>query len=136
MNDDNKEQFSENKILLVISHPDDECMFFGPTLLSLQNRKNQIHVLCLSIGNESGLGELRKKELERSCITLGIEVGNVYVIDHPLLQDGLNNNWDPSLISDIINDYVTTHRIDTIITFDEKGVSSHPNHIAAFKGAR
>ncbi|CAI2165747.1 3086_t:CDS:2 [Funneliformis geosporum] len=88
-------------------------MFFGPTLLSLQNRKNQIHVLCLSIGNESGLGELRKKELERSCFTLGIDVGNVNIIDHPLLQDGLNNNWDPSLISDKINDYVTTHRIDT-----------------------
>ncbi|GET03860.1 N-acetylglucosaminyl-phosphatidylinositol de-N-acetylase [Rhizophagus clarus] len=106
-----KIQLNERKILLIISHPDDECMFFGPTLLFLQDQNTQIHLLCLSIGNESGL-------------------------DHPSLQDGPKNNWNPILISDIINDYVTKHKIDIIITFDEKGVSSHPNHIAAFNGAK
>jgi N-acetylglucosaminylphosphatidylinositol deacetylase len=49
-NDNIKIQLNERKILLIISHPDDECMFFGPTLLFLQNQKNQIHLLCLSIG--------------------------------------------------------------------------------------
>lgn len=44
--------FKESKILLVTAHPDDECMFFGPTLtnLSAKRLKNEIHVLCLSKG--------------------------------------------------------------------------------------
>ncbi|RIA83887.1 Carbohydrate Esterase Family 14 protein [Glomus cerebriforme] len=135
-NNKNKVQLNERKILLIISHPDDECMFFGPTLLFLQNRKNQIHVLCLSIGNESGLGEIRKNELKSSCKILGIDTENVNIIDHSLLQDGPKINWSHSLISSIISDYVTKHKIEIIITFDEKGVSSHPNHIATFNGAR
>ncbi|RGB34500.1 putative deacetylase LmbE-like domain-containing protein [Rhizophagus diaphanus] len=136
MINNNEVQLNERKILLIISHPDDECMFFGPTLLFLRNRKNQVHLLCLSIGNESGLGEIRRNELESSCITLGIDIENINIIDHPSLQDGPKNNWDPTLISNIINDHVTKHKIDIIITFDEKGVSSHPNHIAALNGAR
>ncbi|GBB94463.1 hypothetical protein RclHR1_02360021 [Rhizophagus clarus] len=111
-------------------------MFFGPTLLFLQDQNTQIHLLCLSIGNESGLGEIRRNELKSSCMILGIDIENINIIDHPSLQDGPKNNWNPILISDIINDYVTKHKIDIIITFDEKGVSSHPNHIAAFNGAK
>jgi hypothetical protein len=30
------------------------------------------------------------------------------------LQDGPKNNWNPTLISDIINDYVTKHKIDIV----------------------
>jgi N-acetylglucosaminylphosphatidylinositol deacetylase len=37
---------------LLTAHPDDECMFFGPTLTYLQtfSPKTRIHVLCLSTG--------------------------------------------------------------------------------------
>lgn len=35
------------------------------------------------IGNESGLGEIRRNELESSCITLGIDIENINIIDHP-----------------------------------------------------
>lgn len=39
------------RILLVTAHPDDECMFFGPTLIALKRRKNcRIFVLCMSRG--------------------------------------------------------------------------------------
>ena len=40
--------------LLVIAHPDDECMFFTPTLLGLQSQNVVVHVLCLSTGNFAG----------------------------------------------------------------------------------
>lgn len=39
------------RVLFVISHPDDECMFFGPLLYSLaQYKQCQIYLLCLSNG--------------------------------------------------------------------------------------
>lgn len=42
------------RCLLVIAHPDDECMFFGPTLLALnQNKDYRIFLLCLSKGESS-----------------------------------------------------------------------------------
>jgi LmbE family N-acetylglucosaminyl deacetylase len=39
-------------ILLVIAHPDDEVMFFGPTLIGITNSssENNVRVLCLSNG--------------------------------------------------------------------------------------
>ena len=39
-----------HKVLLVIAHPDDECMFFAPTLSVLTRQHVQVFVLCLSNG--------------------------------------------------------------------------------------
>lgn len=39
------------RVLIVTAHPDDESMFFGPTILSLTKRKNcDVYLLCLSNG--------------------------------------------------------------------------------------
>jgi N-acetylglucosaminylphosphatidylinositol deacetylase len=40
------------RILLLIAHPDDEAMFFAPTLLALTRPENGNHIkiLCLSSG--------------------------------------------------------------------------------------
>jgi N-acetylglucosaminylphosphatidylinositol deacetylase len=40
------------RILLLIAHPDDEAMFFAPTLLSLTRPElgNHLKILCLSSG--------------------------------------------------------------------------------------
>lgn len=41
------------RALVVTAHPDDESMFFGPTILTLAQRPNcEVHLLCLSNGNE------------------------------------------------------------------------------------
>lgn len=40
----------EDHVLLVIAHPDDETMFFAPTLLWLQSSNVPVSVLCLSTG--------------------------------------------------------------------------------------
>ena len=45
---------SSKRILLVIAHPDDECLFFGPTVLALLREYRQhFYVLCLSNGNKN-----------------------------------------------------------------------------------
>lgn len=39
------------RALIITAHPDDECMFFGPTILSLTKQKNcMVYLLCLSNG--------------------------------------------------------------------------------------
>lgn len=39
-------------ILFLIAHPDDECMFFGPSIVSLTGKPNaNVYLLCLSRGN-------------------------------------------------------------------------------------
>lgn len=41
---------SMKRVLLVTAHPDDECMFFGPTILNLRSRNVPVTLLCLSTG--------------------------------------------------------------------------------------
>ncbi len=46
-----KKPYGNKSVLLVIAHPDDECMFFTPTILMLQQVVDaEIHLLCLSTG--------------------------------------------------------------------------------------
>ena len=41
---------STPRTLLVTAHPDDECMFFAPTVLELLRRRCSLFMLCLSTG--------------------------------------------------------------------------------------
>lgn len=40
----------ETRALLVTAHPDDECMFFAPTILKLVESQASVYLLCLSTG--------------------------------------------------------------------------------------
>ena len=53
------------RIILLIAHPDDESMFFSPTLQALTNPslQNHLKILCLSTGDADGLGATRRLEL-------------------------------------------------------------------------
>lgn len=44
------------RICLLIAHPDDEAMFFAPTVLALSRPEtgNHVKILCLSSGEWSG----------------------------------------------------------------------------------
>jgi LmbE family N-acetylglucosaminyl deacetylase len=86
------------KVVLVIAHPDDEVMFFTPTLLSLSRAGHHISILCLSNGNFEGKGNIRTNELMKSAALFGIATKDVYVLDDPHLQDGMNNAWPTKAI--------------------------------------
>ena len=115
-------------VLLAIAHPDDEAMFFGPTLRQLEKNENELHLLCFSIGNESGFGKIREKELKLSCCEFGIK--NLDIIDDERLQDGMENIWEPEYVAEFLRKYISKWNIEVLITFDEGGVSAHPNHSA------
>ena len=153
-----------NKYLLVISHPDDESMFFLPTICSIlnnhQNNNDVLDILCLSNGNYDGLGKQREKELIQAirCLkkkytsnkstTTTTTIG-LHILNLEKLQDGPKNHWDHNLLSQVIFKHVETKMTDPkkdtnespnnnliIITFDQYGISNHPNHIDTHYGVR
>ncbi|KAG5510988.1 hypothetical protein GH5_07189 [Leishmania sp. Ghana 2012 LV757] len=124
-------------VLLVFAHPDDEAMFFTPLLHSLRAQRVTVHFLCLSNGNDAGLGKEREKELYASGAFFGVQRRNIRVVDHADLQDGMHSVWSPLLIRREIESYMQkAGNISTIVTFDKYGVSGHPNHIAVHNGVR
>jgi N-acetylglucosaminylphosphatidylinositol deacetylase len=96
-----------SRVLLLTAHPDDEAMFFAPTILALNANANKRSIprqvdasgqtvlsqpdratsnlfsLCLSTGNAEGLGAIRTEELSQSLDVLGIGRGRRWVVDNP-----------------------------------------------------
>ncbi|KAG5365803.1 putative N-acetylglucosaminyl-phosphatidylinositol de-N-acetylase [Yarrowia sp. B02] len=122
-------------ITLLIAHPDDEAMFFGPTLdlLTRDDHKNSVSILCLSTGNDEGLGEIRRAELVASAAIFGVPAEKVHVLDRPELQDGMENEWDTAVVAGVIEEVLP--KTKTIVTFDSEGVSGHINHRSVYAGA-
>ncbi|KAJ4422474.1 N-acetylglucosaminyl-phosphatidylinositol de-N-acetylase [Gnomoniopsis sp. IMI 355080] len=143
------------RICLLIAHPDDEAMFFAPTVLALTRPELQNHVkiLCLSSGDAEGLGETRKEELTKSGLILGLrKAEDVFIVDNPVdFPDSMKATWPSDKISSLLREAFTpkpaakvkpsadqqpSATIDVLITFDAQGISSHPNHISLYHGAR
>lgn len=126
---------SKLNVLFITAHPDDECMFFAPTILSLLRQGHQVYLVCFSKGDFEGLGEVRKKELQASCSKLGILPNHVTVVDDERFKDGPDTLWDIDSLSEKILSVVKRVSADNIITFDDYGVSGHTNHTALYSAA-
>jgi N-acetylglucosaminylphosphatidylinositol deacetylase len=183
------------RIILLIAHPDDESMFFSPTLQALTDPtlQNHVKILCLSTGNADGLGDTRRKELEAAAVTLGLRRReDVFVLDdEKRFKDGMKEKWSEHDIARVLASAFAPQlnapppaasktekkstsstkastkstkkpssassktstpsprsatptplpdgpraTIDVLLTFDSHGISSHPNHIALYHGAR
>ena len=72
-------------VLLVTAHPDDEAMFFAPTMLFYASHPNvRTHILCLSNGDADGKGQEREQELRSCCVdVLGLDYERVHVVNDP-----------------------------------------------------
>eukprot|EP00960_Hanusia_phi_P067688 766680-Hanusia_phi.AAC.8 len=139
----------EGDILLVIAHPDDEAMFFTPTILALKDSV-KIHVMSLSNGDYAGLGWVRASELVESCRMLGIPKERVSVVDDPSLQvflyhahdtansclkDGPTNSWSAETISLYVLPYLKKNGISVVITFDDYGISGRFEDMSCCRAA-
>ncbi|CAB3222228.1 unnamed protein product [Arctia plantaginis] len=120
------------RVLVVVAHPDDECMFFGPTIFRLCEQGVDVHILCLSNGNYEGKGKIRRTELWAACHELGVPDENICVIMDSRLQDDPKVQWPVPVIAKLIHHHLEALDIDTLVTFDRGGVSSHANHSAVF----
>ncbi|XP_068600288.1 N-acetylglucosaminyl-phosphatidylinositol de-N-acetylase [Brachionichthys hirsutus] len=121
------------RALIVTAHPDDECMFFAPTIIRLVDLNASVHLLCLSEGNYYNRGAQRKQELFNSCSVLGIPHSRINIVDHKHLPDDPDAEWRLSLVSPVIVKHMRAHSINMVLTFDGRGVSGHANHIAIYK---
>ncbi|XP_066516360.1 N-acetylglucosaminyl-phosphatidylinositol de-N-acetylase isoform X2 [Hoplias malabaricus] len=121
------------KALVVTAHPDDECMFFAPSILKLSESNASLRLLCMSSGNYYNQGAQRREELLDSCEVLGISADQVTIIDNKDLPDDPKAEWSTALTSSLILKHIRTHSINLVLTFDEGGVSGHANHIAIYK---
>ncbi|XP_034828008.1 N-acetylglucosaminyl-phosphatidylinositol de-N-acetylase [Maniola hyperantus] len=120
------------RVLLVIAHPDDECMFFGPTIFRLCEQGAEVYILCLSNGNYEGKGIERRKELWDACQHLGVPDTNICLMTDSRLPDTPKAQWPAPVIAKLIEHKLEALDIDTLVTFDRGGISSHPNHSAVF----
>ena len=90
----------------------------------------------------------RKKELIKSGLQLGLRsASDIHVIEDKNFPDSMTVTWHPRLISNMLTTTFAPKMasisskdppqttIDTIITFDAHGISSHPNHISLYNGA-
>ncbi|XP_017204342.1 N-acetylglucosaminyl-phosphatidylinositol de-N-acetylase isoform X4 [Oryctolagus cuniculus] len=119
-----------SRSLLVIAHPDDEAMFFAPTVLGLGRLRHRVSLLCFSAGNYYNQGEIRKKELLQSCGVLGIPPSSVMIIDNRDFPDDPGVQWDTELVANTLLRHVE------VVTFDAGGVSGHSNHVALHTAVR
>eukprot|EP00758_Cryptobia_borreli_P004034 Tbor_TRINITY_DN4137_c0_g1::TRINITY_DN4137_c0_g1_i1::g.26485::m.26485/K03434/PIGL; N-acetylglucosaminylphosphatidylinositol deacetylase len=129
-------------VLLVFAHPDDEAMFFSPLLMYLNEINVRCSFLCLSNGNFAGLGKIREMELIASARVYNPEI-EVTVINNDAFMDGMDNVWDPQEVATTVHNHIhkpsegnKDNSFPTVITFDSKGVSGHPNHIAVYNGVK
>lgn len=105
--------FLRNKrIILLIAHPDDESMFFSPTLQALTNPslQNHLKILCMSTGNSEGLGPTRRLELEQAAVTLGVRrKEDVFVLNDERFKDGMHEDWKPEDIARVLASAFAPH---------------------------
>ncbi|KKY27967.1 putative n-acetylglucosaminyl-phosphatidylinositol [Phaeomoniella chlamydospora] len=147
------------RIVLLIAHPDDEAMFFGPTLthLTAPELGNHVKVLCLSTGNAESIGGVRRKELQTSALHLGVRrPADIFIVDdQERFPDSMTKTWSATEIAGLLIEAFAPEigkakssasgkreetqppkaTIDVLITFDKQGVSNHPNHISLSHGA-
>lgn len=151
-------------MVLLHRTPDDESMFFSPLLQFAADNRRRVSVLCLSTGDFDGLGQQRQVELVQACGVFGVCAEEVTVLDDARLRDGMHELWPPEEVARLVLARLLLQPPDMVIppaslgscshvlldafepdplcallllqiaTFDEHGVSGHPNHIAVSQG--
>lgn len=130
-------QITNSEVYFIIGHPDDEVMFFAPSLIELSKKKyqNHVHLICFSRGDavDPSMGGIRSEELRASARILGLADSDVTILED--YEDGMNVLWHQDDISASLS-LLIKGKEAVLITFDEKGVSNHPNHISLYHGTR
>lgn len=132
----NASEIRDSDVYYIIGHPDDEVMFFAPSLLELLKKKhnNHVHLICFSKGDavDASMGVIRSEELRNSARILGIRDADVTILDN--YADGMNIHWEADDIGASLSKHIKDNAV--LVTFDEHGVSNHPNHISLYHGVR
>lgn len=77
------------------------------------------------------LAALRSDELRCSAATLG--VGDLVLLDYP---DGGAASWDMEALVRELSAHIRRLGPDVVVTFDDQGITRHPDHIAVHRAVR
>ncbi|GFN95553.1 N-acetylglucosaminyl-phosphatidylinositol de-n-acetylase [Plakobranchus ocellatus] len=120
---------SRNRILILTAHPDDECMFLSPAVISLC-KQNEIFVLCATTGDYYKKGAVRQTELIEGCKILGVPEANVEILDNSAFPDDPHAVWDLVNLGGHVRKIINKFKPTYVFTFDDIGITGHPNHIS------
>lgn len=104
---------------ILIAHPDDEIMFFLPTVVALS--KKRFWICCVTNSSEG----IRRKELEEIALRFNAQV---YFLESNEFEDSQQAKWNIPRLTQLLQQFTTLHSISTVFTFDSEGVSGHVNH--------
>lgn len=119
-------------MVCIFAHPDDES--FGPGgTIAMFAKTRDVYIICVTSGQvgqkhhsiQGDLGEVRKQELLKSAEILGIK--QVFFLDY---VDGQLCNNVYHEIAEKISKTLQKLKPDTLLTFEQRGVSGHLDHIA------
>ncbi|MCB9452649.1 MAG: PIG-L family deacetylase [Anaerolineaceae bacterium] len=127
---------SQQRILAVYAHPDDECYCSGGTLAKYSAAGAETMVISATKGQAGQindtrvatrytLGYIREQELQQSCESLGVK--HIECWDY---MDGALNQADRRQLVDDIVEVMHQYRPHVVITFGLDGAYGHPDHIA------
>lgn len=128
-------------LLVITAHPDDEAFGMAGTLAKYAAAGVRTALICATrgeAGQSAGLAEtrealaaLRSEELRCSAATLG--VGELVLLDYP---DGGGERWDLAALAADLAAAICRIRPDVVITFDDQGITRHPDHMAVHRAVR
>lgn len=115
--DDNNDDGPRPLYVFVTAHPDDESMFFLPTLCAVRayirtiRRRSHRHrhlrsspllwLVCFTRGNYNDLGSIRATELQCACHALGID--ELFLLNHPDMPDHPTREWHVSRAANVFH---------------------------------
>lgn len=119
-------------LVCIFAHPDDESFGPGGTIATFAKTRD-VYIICVTSGQvgqkpksvKKDLGEVRKQELLKSAEILGIK--QVFFLDY---VDGELCNNVYHEIAEKISKILQKIKPDTLLTFEQRGVSGHLDHIA------
>lgn len=124
-------------VLAVCAHPDDESFGLGAILAALAEAGVASSVLCFTHGEAStlgspvgDLGNRRAEELRAAAAVLG--VAGADLLDYP---DGGLAEIPVKVLAADVRGHAQACGAETLLVFDEGGITGHPDHRAATSAA-
>ncbi|MCB0350007.1 MAG: PIG-L family deacetylase [Bdellovibrionales bacterium] len=109
--------------LIIVSHPDDESLFFAGLMLS--EKSTHWTVVCATDGNADGHGHKRMKQFSTATKLLGAK--KIICLD---LQDKFNKRLDQKTLKEKLSELSATwtSQPDEVYTHGPIGEYGHPHH--------
>lgn len=124
-----------DRLVAVCAHPDDESFGLGAVLAAFAAAGTETALLCFTRGEASTLGmgtgdlaAIRQRELALAAAALGIR--DALLLDYP--DGGLADIPLDILAAEVVR---MAAGADALLTFDEGGITGHPDHMQATAAA-